>query len=351
MNVSTYSTISRTRWGFLLRTSVLLCALCGSFAFSCTIPVFRYALDRWESDKFHLVLPASMTQKPEINRLLIPLSGNSASNVKVEESKDPAAAEAQLFLPHRTEHPLWTGVFDEAALKVILDSPARQDLLKKLLAGDSVIWVIADNGQPEDDAEAARVEKRLRYLEQVVELPPQDPNDPDSQLGPGPPLKLHFSVQRVSMKDPAEKILCAMLAGTKAADALAAGKPFAAAVFGRGRVLGAWPLTDLDDTALEDISLFLTGRCSCRVKNDNPGWDILMTVDWEKALQGAKQIAVGLVTTEPVAEAPAQPAVVVTKTHEAVADAPATFPIRLVGAIGVPLFLLVGWLWAKRPKR
>ena len=33
--------------------------------------------------------------------------------------------------------------------------------------------------------------------------------------------------------------------------------------------------------------MFLVGRCSCRMKNENPGWDILMNVDWAKALEQA----------------------------------------------------------------
>jgi hypothetical protein len=90
------------------------------------------------------------------------------------------------------------------------------------------------------------------------------------------------------MKDETEKLFCAMLAGKKSADALAKGESFAAPVVGRGRVLGSWKLTDLDDVALEDITMFLTGSCSCRVKNQNPGWDVLLKVDWESALEKAK---------------------------------------------------------------
>mgnify|MGYP001547592114 CR=1 FL=1 len=30
--------------------------------------------------------------------------------------------------------------------------------------------------------------------------------------------------------------------------------------------------------------LFLLGACSCRVKFMNPGWDLLMDVDWDEKL-------------------------------------------------------------------
>ena len=347
MRRPTRPAITVSRWRLFLKSSVLLCALSGSLASACTIPVFRYALDRWESDKFRLTLPAALAREPEMGKLLFPLRGNSPSNVKIEESDDVATTDARLFLPNKDETPIWSGKLDDAALKALLDSPARRALLAQLLAGESIVWVLVDHGTTEDDAEAARVEKRLKFLENVVELPPQDPNDPDSQLGPGPPLKLHFTVQRVSYSDNAEALLRPMLAGTKAAKALAEGKSFAAAVFGRGRVLGAWPLSELDDTALEDISIFLTGRCSCRVKNDNPGWDILMTVEWEKALQQAAHTAA---TPAPVPAQLTQPETVVTRPHAQPAPA-ATTPWRTVAAVSVPVILVAGWLVGRGTKR
>ena len=33
--------------------------------------------------------------------------------------------------------------------------------------------------------------------------------------------------------------------------------------------------------------MFLVGRCGCRLKNESPGWDILLNLDWEKALAAA----------------------------------------------------------------
>lgn len=257
-------------------------------AVACTIPVFRYALDRWPADAFRLVVPAAMAKQPDIAKLLVPLIGNPPANIKIETAKDASIKDAQLLFGTFDAPPIWSGAVNAESLQKMLESPARADLIKRILAGESVIWVFADNGTPEDKTEFDRIAKRLRYLQQVVALPPQDPNDPDSQLGNGPPLKLELTAVRVSMKDEAEKLFCAMLAGTKCADALAKGEPFASPVFGRGRVLGSFPLKDLDDAALEDITMFLTGRCSCRVKNQSPGWDVLLKVDWDSALEKAQ---------------------------------------------------------------
>jgi len=266
---------------------IALALLTASSALACTIPVFRYALDRWHGDEYHLIVPASSSKDAELARALLPYRGTGPANIHIEESQDAAVAESQLFLPSDRQRatPLWSGKLSPQTFSAALESPARKELLQRLLAGESVVWVIVDGGKPQDSAEVERIAKRLRFLENVVQLPPQDPNDPDSKLGPGPPLQLKLTTMHLSLQNAEEKLFCAMLAGKKAAEALAKGEPFAAAVFGRGRVLGAWPLSDLDDTAMEDITMFLTGRCSCRVKNESPGWDVLMNVDWEVALQ------------------------------------------------------------------
>ncbi len=269
-----------------MRLAAIFSIVYASGVCACTIPVFRYALDRWEADKFHLVLPASAYQDAALQDALRPLRANGKANLDITTSPDAKATVADLNYSRRSEHSVWSGVLDQTALAQILDSSARQRIIQHILAGDSVVWVIADSGLPNENAEVERIEKRLKFLEQVASLPVQDPNDPDSQLGPGPPLKLKFATLRLNRDDPAEKLLLRMLAGPKEGiDPQSTS--FAAAVFGKGRVLGAWPLALLDDASLEDASMFLVGRCGCRIKNENPGWDILLNIDWEKALVAA----------------------------------------------------------------
>jgi hypothetical protein len=258
--------------------------LAASASHACTIPVFRFALDRWEVDRFRLLTPESWATNPDMVRLLIPLRGNGQANMRIEDNPDASATETKLLFPH-ADTPVWSGTLDATTLPPLLDSPARRELVKRILDGDSVVWVVCTKDA--DKTEADRVEKRLRYLEKVAALPPQDPDDPDSQLGPGPPLKLKFSVLRVSLDDPAEKVFAAMVAGPKQQDFIAKGAPFAGPIFAKGRVLGSWALPELDDTAIEDATLFLIGRCSCRIKNENPGWDVVLKTDWEHALAKA----------------------------------------------------------------
>lgn len=274
----------------MFRFSFLLCLTTLSLhavTCACTIPVFRYALDRWETDRFKLTLPASAAQDAVLRDLLRPLRANGKANLDIITSPDPAVLEAGLRDAKTGEQKLWQGRLDQASLAVILDSPARKQITDRILAGESVVWVLVDNGTAESAAEIERIEKRLKFLEQVAALPIQDPNDPDSQLGPGPALKLRFTSLRLRHDDPAESVFIPMLAGAEGKSDPKRG--FAAAVFGKGRVLGSWPLDALDDASLEEACLFLVGRCSCRLKNENPGWDLLLNVDWPRALADADQ--------------------------------------------------------------
>lgn len=336
---------------------IVLAALSGVLllprpASACTIPVFRYALDRWEADPFRLVVPKAWATDRDKVKLLVPLRGNGLANILVEESGDPALDHAKWLFPH-DDAVVSEGPLDAEALAAVLDSPVRRELVRRILQGDSVVWVVATKAGGESEVE--RVASRLRFLEQVAELPAQNPDDPDSQLGPGPELKLKFSVLPLSLENPAERHFAAMLAGPIHADFVKEGIPFAAPVFGRGRVLGAWPLEELDDLMIEDTSLFLTGRCSCRVKNENPGWDLLLKVDWETALaavgdeecvtkEDATPASSVELKPEPVETVEIAPAVVVDPPKRA------GLSWLTLGGIGLAvIFVLAGWrLWRVR---
>lgn len=85
------------------------------------------------------------------------------------------------------------------------------------------------------------------------------------------------------------------------------GDPIAGVVFGRGRVLGVWNEARLDDQGIDEASLFLLGACSCRVKFQNPGWDLAMAVDWDTRLMAAQMVADREAESEEVEESEPEP--------------------------------------------
>ncbi len=277
----------------------------------CTVPVFRYGLDNWPADPYRLEFPAAAMQDGKLADFFRNLGTALPVNL---EAKAGTGTEARLLFPHpeeATSPVVWTGALTPASLGALTESPARKEIARRILAGESIVWVLVESGdKAEDDATAARMEKRLRYLEQIAILPRIDPNDPTSKLGPGPVLRVKFSLLRVPgapVSDPArskptqvnagsetgaptEALLIKMLAGPKPTPELASGA-WVAAVFGRGRVLGAWPIAEFGDPETDDVCLFLLGACSCQVKRQNPGWDILMNVNWTEELRAAAEKA------------------------------------------------------------
>lgn len=293
----------------------------------CSIPVFRYALDRWPADRFQLEISPADAQNPDVAKFLRNFTDSTPLNLTIVRPKD--AATSRLSYPHAEAAAAtpWSGSLDAAALASITDSPARAEIARRTLAGDSTVWVLVESGKKEgDDRAATALEKRLRYLEQASQLPPIDPNDPSSRLGPGPALGVKFSLVRFRHDDPAERIFVKMLAGPKAAEAPSKG-PWFAAVFGRGRALGAWPAEGFGDEQIDEVCSFLLGACSCEVKRLNPGWDLLINADWDEQLRLAEETR--LATPVPEGQAPPQPATaVVPETVSFHPPAPALAPAK-----------------------
>jgi hypothetical protein len=298
-------------------------------AHACSIPVFRYALDRWPADRFQLSVSPDDAKDEGVAKFLRNFTDSTPLNLGISRAKE--SGPSRLAFPHAepgAELP-WTGSLDAATLDRITDSPARAEIVRRTLAGESAVWVFVESGRKaDDDRIAATLEKRLRYLEQASQLPPIDPNDPTSKLGPGPALGVKFSIVRVRHDDPAEQVFLKMLAGPAAGDALFK-DAWVSAVFGRGRALGAWPAGDFGDEQIDEVCSFLLGACSCEVKRLNPGWDLLVKADWDEQLQLAEQTRLA----EPVADGapPPQPSSpVVPETVTFRPPAPALAPAEAV---------------------
>ena len=274
---------------------------CGAHA--CSIPVFRYALDRWPADRYTLEISATDAKDEQVAKFLRNFTDSTPLNLAPARLKDDAESRLAFPRPEPGAALAWSGALDGAMLAQIADSPARAEIVSRTLAGESAVWVLVESGQRAvDDRAAAAMEKRLRYLENAALIPPIDPSDPTSKLGPGPKLGVKFSLVRIRHDDPAERAFVKMLAGPKGDAALKSGAWFSA-VFGRGRALGAWPAADFGDEQIDEVCFFLLGACSCEVKRMNPGWDLLLRADWDAGLASAEEARIAAAGDAPVVRA------------------------------------------------
>lgn len=297
-----------------LRAATVAVVLMASVASACNIPVFRYALERWRPDPCEIVVfyDDELTQPQQ--RLVDSISPGSdstraAANVRIVRSNvddlsaDYGALWSSLSIGSGASLPYvvvrtkigpgqvingWHGSLKSIANKQLLQSPARTELSRRLLAGHSVVWILITSDDRQKTESARRMlTENLKPLANKIELP-EGIGLPGSELHSEIPLLLEFSLLEIKREDPQEEFLVKLFTGFQP-DAVAEGEPLIVPVFGRGRALEVIPASEMTPRLMEDLSGFLSGACSCQVKEQNPGFDLLLTVDWDTALFGEGQ--------------------------------------------------------------
>lgn len=287
-----------------------------SLAIACNVPVFRYALERWPADLYEIVVihdgPFSEADQATFNHLensdhLSTVSANfRVRAIAADEVKDPQLMKLWSSRAER-DRPLAITMYPRNAREVpdrivgvmplsdqvvdaVVDSPVRQKLAKQLLAGDSAVWVFVPCGDAEQDRTALKMlELQMQRNQEELKLPPQDEIESDEFFRADNPieLRLSFSMVTLDRTDVKERFLLQMLLGSES-DLETLDQPMAFPVIGRGRVLYALVGKGIFPDTIEMASRFVVGPCSCQVKDQNPGFDLLMAIDWDKKMGGSK---------------------------------------------------------------
>lgn len=270
--------------GFL----VVLGTMTVSNAFACAVPVFRYALERWPSDTYTITQFRSGPLPPAEQAIADAWQAaatNFTANITLTDRNVSGNTHFPLpwltvDFPDEKAMPLaaWRGPFTADATRSLLDSPVRRELIRRIIQGDSVVWLLLDG-----DASAARLlDSELAKLQKEVTVPEVDPDDPRTEGNRD--LKIVFSVLPISHADPSEKLFVEMLLHTDPALTNVIG-PVAFPIFGRGRLLMGLTGKDLTAATIGQVSHYLCGNCSCEIKQENPGVDLLLAVNWDEAIQ------------------------------------------------------------------
>jgi hypothetical protein len=310
---------------------------------ACNIPVFRYALERWRPDPYEMIVvhrgPLGLQEQVLVDSLRkYADSPGCISNFALDAmdlDKADAKDQEKLLKNYKMtqlpwvivrypeaadpDGPAWSSPLDAGALRNVLDSPIRRELAKRLLKGESAVWLFLESGdQEKDDQALGELQTSLRELEKTLKLPELTDTPKDKLLREELPLKIAFSVLRLKRTDPNEKVLVHMLRHLEK-DLSQTAEPMLFPVFGRGIALYTLVGKGITKDNIAEASVFLTGACSCEVKRLNPGVDLLMTADWEAELEGR------------VAPAPEVP--LVGLLPEPPAGPPATIPVAKCGNV------------------
>jgi hypothetical protein len=291
----------RGKWLIGLLGAALALLWTAPGARACSIPVFRYALERWSPSAYEVVVFAKgdledrdraileeLTNRPvNVEIRTVDVSGDMSPQYAAIWKKQPQAQLpwAVIRYPESGEDaPLvWAGRLEKVAMEAQLMSPARREIARRLLRGESCVWVLLESGdRASDDRLASKLDETLKRVGHAIKLPEIAADGP--QLQSPLPLNVNFSILRVSRTDPREAALVKMLrvAEPELADDDGA---LVIPVIGRGRAISALAAPRVNDQGVGDFAQFICGQCSCEVKELNPGIDLLMAADWDVIFQ------------------------------------------------------------------
>lgn len=277
-----------------------------SLAQACSIPVFRYALERWELTPYEILVfskgpvdAATLTWLAQLEKG--PPPGNFRVEV-IDVTKDLPKRAKTFFEAHGKDAKLpwvamratdadgkmpsaWSGPLNRKTLPLAVSSPIRGKIVDRLKAGETTVFLVLESGDETADKSAHEtLTKELGRLEKQLTLP--TPSDEGPQIRTGVPLKISFGILPLKRDDPAEQEFIKIIFSTEEGLDKVKG-PIVLPVFGRGRLLCSIFGEDINAKQLENVGKFLVGECSCQIKELNPGVDLLIAADWHGILDKA----------------------------------------------------------------
>ncbi len=270
----------------LLAACTFVIALITSMpAAACDTPVYRYAMYNWATAPymfyyFHDGTPAG--EDEETNLLLVELAESEPPLNVVFTTVDLSQDEPLEQLPEPVKQcyrshadgdvprylvvtpwgaELFAGRLDTATVRAMVQSPIRTRLGELLTDGATAVLLILTGP---DDAENRRAEQLAAEL---------------SERNAAGKIEL----LKLSRTDPAERWLVRSLLVVEPDLYDYPDTPMIFAAYGRGRVMPPYVGKGINADNLAECIAFLSGACSCMVKSQNPGMDLLVQWDWESA--------------------------------------------------------------------
>ena len=289
---------------------LIVCILWTVPAWTCDVPVFRYALEVWPPDPYVVIVyhrdPLTPDDQGVLNKLKThSRSGEGDANLVLhlaDLDKLPEDTKADLWQgqpepdlprmvvrypksPPNRPH-MWSGALTDADSDLLVDSPKRREVAQRLAKGDTAVWVLLEIGdEMKDNAAAELLRSELDTLNKTLELPELTMRSDFGQARkvPTPEIDISFSLLRLSRTDPKERLFVQMLLSSEP-DLATFKEPIVFPIFGRGRALYALVGAGISKSNIEKGCRYITGPCTCEIKGLNMGTDMLMNMDWEGSL-------------------------------------------------------------------
>ena len=228
-------------------------------------------------------LKTSSSSDAPVNLKVIETVSNQSNDVKKEDLPI-----IRLSFPQALKIPgvVWQGELTEENVKKIIDSPSRRQVVNNIQKGDAAVWLFLESGNAERDSKQLKIlNEELHRLSENLKLSETATDVAGNLLD----IKVintgvSFSLVQIDRNDPAEEIFIKILLETEADLKLFKSVPMAFPVFGQGRTLYALAGNGIKGKNIETACSASIGWCSCIIKDDNPGTDLLFKADWNKAI-------------------------------------------------------------------
>jgi hypothetical protein len=371
----------------------LLLALPAGRSAGCATPVYRDAMLNWTPAPYrfyHLHDGQISEQQAAVNRLLDGLASaeptttnmmfRSVNTSDQEQMELTAGLVKRAWKAHDQTtmylvmtpwgHELFAGELDEKVVREMIDSPLRQRVCKLLDEGKTGVLLLLKS---DDEAENKRAEKVITdALAEIAEYarsedalsePPNDPDLPSNVDFPSnvdPPCNVDVGVVTVSRTDPAEQWLVRILLSVEADlnDPEFASSAMVFAVLGRGNVMLPYMGKGISGENMTSYAMDMTAPCSCTIKSNLQGKDLLMQWDWsataERMAEDSPVEEDPTVVALPAMAAPVAEVLLQTDiATETEKNAPGRFGFRMLWlftaalAAGTTLVLSIGYLLAR----
>jgi hypothetical protein len=305
--------VSRYGWRWLALVG-LVCLVSAGTVWACSTPVYRYAMYRWEPAPYEIyyfhegaiaedvaqwhqeMQAAARCDERTANLFLVAVDVKADPELKTipPDVRKWWLAQQQLETPCYAVVtpfglPLHQGDLDKETFQRLIDSPARQAVVEKLAEGRAGVMVMLSGSDEAANAEAAKLIQDFvgDIASGKIELyvpPPMGfytPRGSEQQEEPERP-KVEVGFVKVDRSDPVEKWFVEALLSMEQdlKDEQFADKPMMFVVFGRGRALPPCIGKGINRDNLLDCIDFVMGPCSCTVKDQNPGMDLLFATNW-----------------------------------------------------------------------
>lgn len=293
---------------------------------ACDTPVYRYAMYRWtpmayEAFYFHRgpvpkadqAVHAVLAERdkdgvaPNVDLTAVDLDRKDALETLPESVRKIWQDLGDKTLPRYVmvapwgDH-LFTGPIDVAVARQIVESPLRSAIGQRFHEGHGVVLLILEGDRAEENAHMETVARQVMSIAASGKLfadLPDDSNQPTPKDDSGTaapsddasPAKgsgglrgaIRVALLKVNRSNAAEtwllKCLAAMTPDVQ--HMKPPYEPMLFAIYGRGRVMPPGIGKEVTVESLSGLLRFLGDRCSCTIKDQNPGLDLLMRWDWE----------------------------------------------------------------------